>query len=132
MTKSSIMVGVGETDDEVYETLEDLKRAEVDVVTLGQYLRPTPKHAAVDRYVEPQQFERYAQRARELGFAFCASGPLVRSSYHAAEAFMAARLSGEGASATSGPPSEVFSPEIPAYSGPSEGQLISPSQLLRR
>jgi len=135
MTKSSIMVGVGETDNEVYETLEDLRRAQVDVVTLGQYLRPTPKHAAVDRYVEPLQFDRYAQRARELGFAFCASGPLVRSSYHAAEAFMAARLGAVGAvgaGAAGGPASDAVSPEISPYQGPSKGQLISPSQLLRR
>jgi lipoic acid synthetase len=87
-TKSSIMVGIGETDDEVLEALADLRGAGVDVVTLGQYLRPTPKHAAVDRYVEPETFDRFADEARKLGFAYVASGPLVRSSYKAAEVFL--------------------------------------------
>jgi lipoic acid synthetase len=88
ITKSSIMVGVGETDDEVVETLADLRAAGVDLVTVGQYLRPTPKHAAVARYVEPAMFERYAAEATRLGFAYAASGPLVRSSYKAAEVFV--------------------------------------------
>lgn len=92
LTKSSIMVGVGETDDEVLETLRNLREVGVDVVTLGQYLRPTPKHAAVARYVEPSQFAEYERAGLELGFCFVASGPLVRSSYHAAEAFVGARL----------------------------------------
>lgn len=88
VTKSSIMVGIGEHDDEILETLTDLRKAGVDIVTLGQYLRPTPKHAAVDRYVTPETFESYAVAAREMGFAFVASGPLVRSSYKAAEVFV--------------------------------------------
>jgi lipoic acid synthetase len=88
VTKSSIMVGIGETDDEVMETLADLRGAGVDLVTLGQYLRPTPKHAAVDRYVEPATFERFRVEAERLGFAYAASGPLVRSSYKAAEVFV--------------------------------------------
>jgi lipoic acid synthetase len=96
MTKSSIMVGIGETEDEVLETLRDLRDAGVDVVTLGQYLRPTPKHAPVERYVTPEAFARFERAGLDLGFAYVASGPLVRSSYHAAEAFIAARL-GEGA-----------------------------------
>ena len=87
-TKSSIMVGIGETDDEVIETMKDLRDAGVDVVTLGQYLRPTPKHAAVLRYVEPRQFDVYAEEGRALGFRYVASGPLVRSSYKAAEGFI--------------------------------------------
>jgi lipoic acid synthetase len=95
LTKSSVMVGVGETDDEVIETLADLRSAGVDVVTVGQYLRPTPKHATVERFVEPAVFERYEREGRALGLAFVASGPLVRSSYHAAEAFMSARLGGD-------------------------------------
>lgn len=89
LTKSSVMVGVGETDDEVVDTLRDLREARVDIVTLGQYLRPSEKHAAVDRFVEPSRFEEYERTGKELGFAFVASGPLVRSSYHAAEAFVA-------------------------------------------
>jgi len=88
ITKSSIMVGIGETDDEVIETLADLRNARVDIVTLGQYLRPSPRHAAVDRYVTPETFERYAEQARAMGFAYVASGPLVRSSYKAAEVFV--------------------------------------------
>jgi lipoic acid synthetase len=88
VTKSSIMVGIGETDDEVTETLADLRAAGVDLVTLGQYLRPTPKHAAVDRYVDPASFERFAREAEKMGFAFVASAPLVRSSYKAAEVFV--------------------------------------------
>ena len=88
ITKSSIMVGVGETDDEVRDTMRDLRAAGVDIVTLGQYLRPTPKHAAVDRFVPPEVFDGWAAEARAMGFAFAASGPLVRSSYKAAEVFV--------------------------------------------
>jgi lipoic acid synthetase len=92
ITKSSIMVGVGETDAEVLETMHDLRGAGVDVVTLGQYLRPTPKHAPVDRYVDPERFEAFAREGEAMGFAFVASGPLVRSSYKAAEVFVRSRL----------------------------------------
>ena len=95
-TKSSLMVGVGETDEEVHEALADLRKASVDVVTIGQYLRPTPKHAPVARYVEPETFDRFAELGRSLGFAYVASGPLVRSSYKAAEAFLAGRLRARG------------------------------------
>jgi len=88
ITKSSIMVGVGETDEEVLETLADLRAVGVDLVTIGQYLRPTPKHAEVKRYVEPATFDIYAKEAQRLGFQYAASGPLVRSSYKAAEVFV--------------------------------------------
>jgi lipoyl synthase len=88
ITKSSIMVGIGETDEEVLETMHDLRDAGVDIVTVGQYLRPTPKHVPVDRYVEPERFEAFAAEGRAMGFAFVASGPLVRSSYKAAEVFV--------------------------------------------
>src|SRR5213078_4218974 len=87
-TKSSIMVGIGETDDEVLATMRDLRNAGVDIVTVGQYLRPTPKHAAVDRFVDPETFARFAEDARAMGFLYAASGPLVRSSYKAAEVFV--------------------------------------------
>jgi lipoyl synthase len=118
--KSSIMVGIGETDDEVIETMADLRKAGVDIVTLGQYLRPTPKHAAVERYVEPETFARYEREANALGFAFVASGPLVRSSYHAAEGFVAAQLK-----PTAAP--ERALPDLP------DGQpLIPVSSLVRR
>jgi lipoic acid synthetase len=88
VVKSSIMVGIGETDDEVLGAMRDLRSAGVDVLTLGQYLRPTPKHLPVERFVTPDQFEEYACEGREMGFAFVASGPLVRSSYKAAEVYL--------------------------------------------
>jgi len=81
--KSSLMLGLGETDDEVLEVLADLRRAGVDVVTLGQYLQPTREHLAVDRYVSPQQFAAWRSQGATLGFLHVESGPLVRSSYHA-------------------------------------------------
>ncbi len=88
LTKSSIMVGLGEADDEVLETLRDLRAAGVDVVTLGQYLRPTPRHHEVVRYVEPATFADWGREALAMGFLHAASGPLVRSSYRAAEVFV--------------------------------------------
>ncbi|HEY8429572.1 MAG TPA: lipoyl synthase [Sandaracinaceae bacterium] len=97
ITKSSIMVGCGETEDEVYAAMEMLREAGVDVITLGQYLRPSKKHAPVARYVEPAEFERYRERGLAMGFRFVASGPLVRSSYRAAEAFLKGVLKGAGA-----------------------------------
>ncbi len=98
VTKSSIMVGVGETDEEVLQTMRDLRAAGVQVVTIGQYLRPTPKHAPVERYVEPERFEAFGREGRAMGFAFVASGPLVRSSYRAAEVFLASQLRPQPAS----------------------------------
>jgi lipoyl synthase len=86
------MVGIGESDSELLETLADLRAAGVDVVTLGQYLRPTDKHAPVARYLEPERFAAFERAGYELGFSFVASGPLVRSSYHAAEGFIQARI----------------------------------------
>ncbi|UQA60060.1 lipoyl synthase [Polyangium aurulentum] len=96
LTKSSIMVGVGETDDEVIEAMRDLRDAGVDVVTIGQYLRPTPKHHEVLRFVPPETFARYEQEALAMGFLYAASGPLVRSSYKAAEVFLRSLLRGKG------------------------------------
>jgi lipoic acid synthetase len=92
LVKSSIMVGIGEEDAEVHQALADLRAAGTDIVTLGQYLRPSPKHAPVARYVPEETFVEYQRVAEALGFSFVASGPLVRSSYHAAEGFVAARL----------------------------------------
>ena len=82
-TKSGIMVGLGEDDDEVSQIMDDLRSADVDFMTIGQYLQPTPKHAAVDRFVTPEQFTAYADTARAKGFLMMASTPLTRSSYHA-------------------------------------------------
>ena len=86
LTKSSLMLGLGETDAEIAATLSDLRAAQVDIVTLGQYLRPTLNHLPVERYVTPEQFDRYRAAALALGFLECVSGPLVRSSYRAEQA----------------------------------------------
>lgn len=95
VTKSSIMVGLGETEDEVIEAMKRLRDVGVDVVTLGQYLRPTPKHTDVMRYVTPEEFDRYRDAGEAMGFRFVASGPLVRSSYRAAEVFLHGVIAGE-------------------------------------
>ncbi len=84
-TKSGLMVGLGETEEEVYEVLRDLRNNNVQMVTIGQYLAPSNFHFPVKRYVHPDEFKKYAQVAKELGFATCASGPFIRSSYGAAE-----------------------------------------------
>ena len=81
-TKSGIMLGLGETRDEVIQTLKDLKSSNVDVVTIGQYLQPTPKHLKVERFVHPDEFAEYRKIGYELGLDYVESGPLVRSSYH--------------------------------------------------
>ncbi|HKC69552.1 MAG TPA: lipoyl synthase [Bacteroidia bacterium] len=82
-TKSGIMVGLGEREEEVLEALDDLRSVNCDVVTIGQYLQPTPKNLPVTEFVHPDQFERYRQAAIAKGFMYVESGPLVRSSYHA-------------------------------------------------
>jgi lipoyl synthase len=96
VTKSSVMVGIGETDEEVVETLADLRSAGVDIVTIGQYLRPTPKHHEVARFVTPETFASFERTALSMGFLYAASGPLVRSSYKAAEVFVRSVLRPEG------------------------------------
>jgi lipoyl synthase len=142
MTKSSIMVGLGETFAEVEETMRDLRSVGVDVLTVGQYLRPTPKHAPLERYVEPAEFKHYEEIGAAMGFSYVASGPLVRSSYHAAEAFIAAKING----------GQLPAPTASAYLDTQESrqhdsslhesssrqsaqpasQLLPPSQLIRR
>lgn len=82
-TKSGIMVGLGETDEEVFEIMKDLVNAECDVMTIGQYLRPTFNHAKVIEYVTPEKFNQYKEYGLSLGFKIVESGPMVRSSYHA-------------------------------------------------
>ena len=84
-TKSGLMLGLGETDQELFTAMADLRRVGCDILTLGQYLQPTLKHLPVKEFIPPERFEMYGQRARELGFVHVASGPLVRSSYHAEE-----------------------------------------------
>lgn len=88
VTKTSLMVGCGETEPQVLAAMRALREAQVDVLTIGQYLRPSPRHAEVRRWVEPAEFERYREAGLEMGFRYVASGPLVRSSYRAAEAFL--------------------------------------------
>lgn len=82
-TKSGVMLGLGETREEIIETMEDLRSVEVDILTLGQYLQPTPKHLPVRYFVTPEEFDEYKQIGLEMGFRYVESGPLVRSSYHA-------------------------------------------------
>lgn len=94
VTKSSLMVGCGETEADMHEAMTSLREAGVDVLTIGQYLRPTPKHAEVVRYVEPKEFDAYRDFGLALGFRYVASGALVRSSYRAAEAFLTGILGG--------------------------------------
>jgi lipoic acid synthetase len=87
LTKTSLMLGLGETENEIVQTLDDLKAIGVDIVTFGQYLRPTPNHLPVERYVTPEEFNRYRDLGLERGFLEVVSGPLVRSSYRADRVF---------------------------------------------
>ena len=86
-TKSGLMVGLGETKDEIYQVMDDLRSADVDFITIGQYLPPTPKHAKLERFITPKEFDEYKQMAIAKGFLMVASSPLTRSSYHASEDF---------------------------------------------
>jgi lipoic acid synthetase len=95
-TKSSIMVGLGESEEEVTQTMIHLRQAEVDFLTVGQYLRPSPRHLKVVEYVRPEQFQRYKAIGDGLGFRYVASGPLVRSSYRAGEFYIRAAIDGGG------------------------------------
>jgi len=98
LTKSGLIVGLGETNDEVVDTLRDLREHRVDVVTIGQYLQPSPKHAEIDRWVHPDEFRWFRKQGEALGFGSVFSGPLVRSSYRADEQRHAAET-GRGAAA---------------------------------
>jgi lipoic acid synthetase len=82
-TKSGVMLGLGESEEEIIETMTDLRSVGVDILTLGQYLQPTPKHLPVKEFITPERFDKYGQLGREMGFRYVESGPLVRSSYHA-------------------------------------------------
>ncbi|KAI0670054.1 lipoic acid synthase [Trametes maxima] len=97
VTKTSMMLGVGEDEDQIMDALRELRKVDVDVVTFGQYMRPTKRHMKVDRYVEPAEFDRWKQVAEDMGFLYVASGPLVRSSYKAGEFFIENVLKGKGA-----------------------------------
>jgi len=85
VTKSGVMLGLGEKETELFQTMDDLREVGCEVLTMGQYLRPTPKHLPVVEYITPEQFGYYGDIARRKGFLYVASGPLVRSSYHAAD-----------------------------------------------
>jgi len=93
-SKSSIMLGLGETEGHLVKTMRDLREVNVDILTLGQYLRPSKGHIPVSEYISTERFDYYKQLAKELGFLYVASGPLVRSSYRAGELFVEARTAG--------------------------------------
>lgn len=88
ITKTSLMLGLGETSEQLIDALQQLRASNVDVVTFGQYMRPTKRHMKVERYVTPEEFDQWRDKALEMGFLYVASGPLVRSSYKAGEAFI--------------------------------------------
>lgn len=92
VTKSSIMLGLGETDEEIEQTMKDLRSVGVDCLTLGQYMQPTTRHLKVIEYVEPSKFKHWELKGNDLGFLYTASGPLVRSSYKAGEFFITSIL----------------------------------------
>jgi lipoic acid synthetase len=113
-TKSSIMVGLGETEEEVFQAMTHLRLAGVDFLTVGQYLRPSNRHLKVVEYVSPESFEQYRKEGEGLGFKYVASGPLVRSSYKAGEYFIRSVVEGEraGTRSLASPVHRVFSKGI--------------------
>ena len=93
-TKSSLMLGLGETQDEIFQAMQDMREGDVDFLTLGQYLQPTRKHLKVERFLPPEEFEKLRQAGEALGFDYVAAGPLVRSSYKAAEFYIERKIRG--------------------------------------
>ena len=93
-TKSSLMLGLGETEQEVIEAMQDLRSIGADIITFGQYLRPSNKHIQITEYVHPDKFEYYKKLAEDMGFLYCASGPFVRGSYRAGEFFLKGLMKG--------------------------------------
>jgi lipoyl synthase len=104
-TKSGLMLGLGEREGELFVAMRDLREAGCDILTLGQYLQPSLKHLAVKEFIPPAQFDEYGERARKMGFVHVASGPMVRSSYHADEFAFPAERSVHAASRANSPPS---------------------------
>ena len=92
VTKTGIMVGLGETEDEVYKVMDDVRSAGCDIITIGQYLRPSKRHIDVAEYIKPEQFETYKKIGMQKVFRYVASGPFVRSSYNAAQALIGTGL----------------------------------------
>ncbi len=99
-TKSSLMIGLGETKEEIIETMDDLRAADVDIMTIGQYLQPTKKHLKVQKYYHPDEFAEFKELALSKGFSHCEAGPLVRSSYHADEQVNEAQVRAEAKKVT--------------------------------
>jgi len=95
VTKSGIMLGLGESRDEVLQVLDDMREADIDILTIGQYLRPSEKHHPVMKYWSPEEFDEFKYMAEKKGFGMVASGPLVRSSFHADEVFQGLKLKGK-------------------------------------
>lgn len=93
-TKSAIMVGIGETDDEIIQSMKDLKGVGCQLLTIGQYLRPSSWHIPINNFISPEKFKFYEEKAKELGFLYCAAGPFVRSSYKAGELFVKNLMTG--------------------------------------
>jgi lipoyl synthase len=129
LTKSSLMLGLGESDGEIDATLADLAAAGVDIVTLGQYLRPTVNHLAVERFVTPHEFDRYRERALALGFLECVSGPLVRSSYRAEQAL---NRNNAGLDNRSLAAPTLQAPPVAAVASPSRAAAAPPAAVVRR
>lgn len=109
VTKTSLMLGVGETVDEIRDALRQLRDVDCDVVTLGQYMRPTKKHMPVAEFVTPDAFERWRQAAEAMGFKYAAAGPLVRSSYRAGEYYISRLLKGNISNARPAAPAHASS-----------------------
>ena len=101
VTKTSLMLGLGESDDEVMRTMEDLRANEVDCLTFGQYMQPTKRHLKVSEFVTPEKFDYWRQMGDKMGFLYTASGPLVRSSYRAGEFYIANILKQRSAASSS-------------------------------
>lgn len=121
LTKSAIILGMGETEDEIYQTMKDLREAAVDILTLGQYLRPSAHHIPLDRWVTPEEFRRWKEIGeREIGFRHVESGPLVRSSYHAREQAREVEASAPGRI------TEILEPDL------SDGAQIDPAEAAAR
>jgi lipoyl synthase len=111
-TKTSLMLGLGETDEEVMETMRDLRAIDVDVLTLGQYLRPTEHHLSVVEYVRPEKFALFQRMGEEMGFKYVAAGPLVRSSYKAGEFYIQHLIETERAQSAATTTTEVTSSSL--------------------
>ena len=94
-TKSGLMVGLGESREEIYQVMDDLRAADVDFLTIGQYLQPTTKHAKIEKYISPDEFRAYSKMAHAKGFLMVSSSPLTRSSYHASDDFIKLKMSRE-------------------------------------